>query len=92
MHRYDIRAALQKKGLTLTQVSIRAGLSPRACSYALLYPSRAAEVAIATALGVAPMALWPSRFSKDGSRRVRRPRTKPANPTISARHAAGGQS
>jgi len=91
VHRYDIRAALQKKGLTLRQVSLAAGLSKSACGFALLYPSFRAEVAIADALGVPPKALWPDRYSKDGLRRIRRPRREAAIIGISAPRAGLGQ-
>ena len=91
MHRADIRAALQKKGLTLRQVSSEAGLSTSACGFALLYPSRKAEEAIAGALGKTPHELWPDRWDASGRRRVRNARTGTANADISARRVDRGQ-
>lgn len=90
MHRADIRAALQKKGLTLSQVSREAGLSSSACGYALLFPSRRAEAAITAALNVNPYSLWPDRYDVTGHRRIRFNRTA-VSADGSARHARGGQ-
>ncbi|XEY16396.1 helix-turn-helix domain-containing protein (plasmid) [Azospirillum sp. HJ39] len=64
-----IKARVIEKGLTLTAISVAAGLRPDACSVALRRRWRAAEQAIAKALDVPPETIWPSRDA------IRRDRT-----------------
>ena len=64
MHPADIRAAINKKGLTLTSLSLRAGLPEYACRHALCGKNRRGEEAIANALGIPAERIWPSRFLK----------------------------
>ena len=87
----DITAAVHKKGLTLVKISRDAGLSMSACGYAIKYPSRRAEAAIAAATGLHPHKIWPDRYDATGRRRIRMPRTGSPRTDFSARSARGGQ-
>ncbi|CRG49016.1 helix-turn-helix domain-containing protein [Yersinia wautersii] len=60
-HRADIVAAIHKKGLSLTSLSVDAGLAPSTLRNALRGPYPKAEVIIANAIGVSPAVIWPSR-------------------------------
>ncbi|CAK1713901.1 Ner family transcriptional regulator [Vibrio crassostreae] len=62
MHRIDIVAALHKKGITVKELSIKAGLAPTTLSNALNRPWPKGEGIIADALGVKPSDIWPSRY------------------------------
>jgi Ner family transcriptional regulator len=62
MHRIDIVAALHKKGMTVKELSIKAGLAPTTLSNALNRPWPKGEGIIADALGVKPSDIWPSRY------------------------------
>ncbi len=64
MHSVDIRVAVNKKGLTLTSLSLRAGLPEYACRHALCGKNRRGEEAIANLLGIPAERIWPSRFLK----------------------------
>lgn len=61
-HRADIKAALEKKGLNLTKLSLKAGLSEATLRnvFRVKYPK--AERIIAKAIGVSPETIWPSRY------------------------------
>lgn len=63
-----IKCMILRKGMTLKSLSLKAGLSSRACSKALTAPFPAAEEAIAEFLGIPARQLWPNRFNTDGSR------------------------
>ena len=67
-HKADIRAAVEKKGKTLTQLALDSGLDPTACSVALLRPWAAPEKVIAAFVGVPLWELWPRRWNVDGTR------------------------
>lgn len=62
-HRADIVAALHKQGVSLSQLSIDAGLSPSTLRNALRAPYPRAEEIIAQAIGVTPQEIWPSRYA-----------------------------
>lgn len=82
-HPEDIKAAIRKRGWTLTGLSLANGLPDHACRHALRKPNFAGELAIAGALGVSPRHIWPSRFNVDGSRRPqRRSRSKSSAPRV----------
>lgn len=68
----QIKCKILLKGMTLKSLSLKAGLSARACSVALIKPFPAAEEAIAEFLGIPAQQLWPSRFNADGSRKCSR--------------------
>ncbi|WP_281661004.1 helix-turn-helix domain-containing protein [Microvirgula aerodenitrificans] len=63
-HRADIVAALHKAGWSLRRLSVEAGLSAGALSNALDRPWLKAENLIASAIGVEPEVIWPSRYAK----------------------------
>lgn len=69
MARYDrhaIKAAIHRKGMTLTRLAVEAGLDPAACRMALARRNFAGEKAIATFLGVELYKLWPDRYLPSG--------------------------
>jgi Ner family transcriptional regulator len=61
-HRADIKAALEKKGLTFRKLSTQAGLKPDTLKNVLDRKWPKGELIIADAIGVAPSAIWPSRY------------------------------
>ncbi|WP_334470628.1 helix-turn-helix domain-containing protein [Arsenophonus sp. PmNCSU2021_1] len=61
-HRQHIVAAVHVKGLTLRQLSMRAGLKPDSLKNVLDRPCKKYERIIAQAIGVAPEEIWPSRY------------------------------
>ncbi|QNT25334.1 helix-turn-helix domain-containing protein [Ralstonia solanacearum] len=66
-HRADIKAALEKAGTSLRQLSLQYGYAPTSLKGALCAPWPAAEQIIATAIGVAPSAIWPTRYDESGN-------------------------
>ena len=68
-HPADIVAAIRKQELTLKELSIANGLTPRACSSAMHRPYEKPERVIANQLGVHPKEIWPSRYHENGKRR-----------------------
>lgn len=63
-HRADIVAALHKKGWSLRELSRQSALSAGTLKVALDRPWPKAERIIATAIGVAPESIWPSRYER----------------------------
>lgn len=66
-HRVDIVAALHKKGVSLTQLSVREGLAASTLRNAMRVKYPKAEKIIAEAIGVQPSVIWPSRYQKEES-------------------------
>ena len=62
--RWAIKAAIHRRGETLTGLARQAGIDPSACRVALLRRHEAGELAIAQFLGVHPWLLWPSRYAQ----------------------------
>ncbi|HEN3648061.1 TPA: helix-turn-helix domain-containing protein [Yersinia enterocolitica] len=62
-HKADIIAAIHKKGSSLAELSRQAGLSSSTLANALKRPWPKGERIIAEFLGVAPMVIWPSRYT-----------------------------
>ena len=63
MHPADIKAALAKKGLTLSDVSRKHGYHPTSAGRALRTPWPQMETIIATELGFDhPQDIWPERY------------------------------
>ena len=74
-HKEDIKAAIRKRGTTLTQLAIDSGLYRSAIRVALIVPTYRAEQAVARFLGVAAEEIWPDRYDADGTpRHPRAPR------------------
>ncbi|MBN8930255.1 MAG: helix-turn-helix domain-containing protein [Rhodospirillales bacterium] len=61
-HPADVLAALKKRGHTLAGLSVANGYHPTAAGKALKRPWPALEQIIADALGLRPIAIWPSRY------------------------------
>lgn len=74
MHKADIKAALEKRGLTLTQAARRYGCQPASAWAAVGRPCFTGEQAIACALGIPPQQIWPDRYDPDGTPRHPRAR------------------
>ncbi len=61
--KHAITAEVRRRGSTLTEIAIKAGLHPSACRTAVVRRHIAGERAIADFLGVAPEVLWPKRYT-----------------------------
>lgn len=61
-HRADIKSALEKRGITLRDLSRQAGLSPDSLRNVFTRSWPRAERIIADALGITPKEIWPSRY------------------------------
>lgn len=61
-HREDIKSALEKKGITLRELSRIAGLSPDSLRNVFVRSWPRAERIIANALETTPDVIWPSRY------------------------------
>lgn len=70
-HPEDIKAAIRKSGVTLSELSRAAGFSEGAAKRALLIPWPRMEAAIAAHLGLKPEEVWPSRYTPEGHPRDR---------------------
>jgi Ner family transcriptional regulator len=68
-HPADVKAALHKKGITLSSIAEKYGLASGSStlSSALTRSMPANEKRIADELGVHPMVIWPSRYNPDGT-------------------------
>lgn len=67
-HPEDIKAAVRKRGTTLTKVSEDAGLGKSTCRVALQKPIPAGNKAIASFLGKPINVLWPEWYDAEGAR------------------------
>lgn len=84
-HKSDIKAALEKRGLSLSDLD-RAGQLPEGtCSATLRKPHALGELTIAEALGRSPRELWPSRYNPGGARKRPQP-TENYSPAPMAGH------
>ncbi|HBT44348.1 MAG TPA: transcriptional regulator [Rhodospirillaceae bacterium] len=73
MHPEDIKAAIRKTGITLTELAMRNGLSESAVRMAIIFNCcPAGERAVIERLGVAPHAIWPERYDREGNRLIGR--------------------
>ncbi|EAA2618794.1 transcriptional regulator [Salmonella enterica] len=61
-HRADIKSALEKRGITLRDLSRQAGLSPDSLRNVFTRSWPRAERIIVDALGITPQEIWPSRY------------------------------
>lgn len=62
-HRIDIVAALHKRGISVRELSVQAGLSPSTLKNALARAYPKGERIIAEAIGLSPEQIWPSRYN-----------------------------
>ena len=67
-HPADIKAEIEKRGLTLTQLSLQAGLNARAVSQALRHPYKSGEIAISELFNVPVHLLFPTRWDMNQNR------------------------
>ena len=80
-NRYDVIAAVRKKGSTLAGIGRSAGLSRKSIAWALIRPHPRANRAIAEFLQTPPHELWPQWFDVDGRFIAARSPRSPASPT-----------
>ena len=66
-HKADIKAALEKRGLSLSRLSRQHNFCRTACALALSMPWPRMEHIIADALDLPPQLIWPSRYHDDGT-------------------------
>jgi len=71
-HPEDIKAAIRKRGITLTDLARRNDLDPSTVIQACHRPLYAGERVIAEFLGVPATQIWPDRY--DGQGQPRHPR------------------
>lgn len=67
---------LRERGMTLRRLSRLNGYSANAATVAIGIAWTKMELLIATAIGVAPQEIWPSRYHADGSPRGPRRRAR----------------
>ncbi len=72
-HKSDIKAALEKRGFSLSGLDRAHGLPKGTCSAALSKPHPKGEALISATLGIAAALLWPTRYSADGIRKRPQP-------------------
>lgn len=84
-HQADIVAALRKAGWTLRRLSVHHGYVPQQLWLAIARPWPKGETLIASAIGVPPEQIWPSRYAK---RREREANLRPATLARRARRLA----
>lgn len=75
-HKEDIKAAVRKRGVALSDLSLENGLDARTCAMSLLRPIPAGNSAIADFLGQPLHALWPRWYDQQGNRLINRNKTK----------------
>jgi len=79
-HIADIKAALDKAGWSLCQLSIYHGVHRNCMGVALRRPYPKAERIIANVIGERPQDIWPSRYNEDGTtNRVGKKPKRPAH-------------
>ncbi|MBF0646414.1 helix-turn-helix domain-containing protein [Desulfuromonas acetoxidans] len=66
-HPADIKAALEKKGFSLSRIAREHGYAPTSPSNVFRRRWAAMEKIIANIVGVSPHIIWPSRYSDDSS-------------------------
>lgn len=73
----EVMAALAARGTNMARLAAQYGCSRQALHQTLRAPNARGELRIAHALGLHPMAIWPSRYHPDGEPRYRRLALKP---------------
>lgn len=68
-HPEDIKAAVRKRGVSLTALAVSHGLRPSACRESLIYPVPRADLVVSEFLGVPLCKLWPDRYDETGRKR-----------------------
>jgi len=93
MHPEDIKCAIRKRGITLTRLSIEAGLSESAVRMSIIFNCvPAADQIVSKFLNIPLHKIWPSRYDKSDTRIVTRSsRSKNITKKISVRHCQKGE-
>lgn len=65
-HTEDIKAAVRKTGVTLSELAVKHGRARTSMSMVLRHPWPAIERIIADQLQMEPRAIWPSRYDASG--------------------------
>ena len=68
MHKADIKALIEKRGKTVTGLSVELGFRPGTISNCFTVGSYPVETALAKFLNVPPQTLFPKRYTSDGQR------------------------
>ncbi len=71
---HEIKYLLACRGLTYADIDRTAKLKRGIARTTVRYPHRQGEIAIADALEISPVELWPSRYRADGQRLKPQPR------------------
>jgi Ner family transcriptional regulator len=71
-HPEDVKAAIRKKGVTLTELALRNGFSESYLRNALRRPLHDGEQIIARFLKVPAEQIWPDRYDADGTPNYRK--------------------
>lgn len=66
-HRADIKAALEKAGTSMSKLSREHNYCSGSVRMVLNVPWPKMEKIVATALGLSPQTIWPSRYRADGT-------------------------
>ena len=66
-HKADVKCALEKRGYSFVKVSRLNGYCKTAAQNVVRAPWPKMERIVATAIGVAPQEIWPSRYHEDGT-------------------------
>ncbi len=66
--KHDIKAAIYRRGTTLSKLATDHGLSASACSLTFLRPCPRADRVISAFIGVPLHELWPCRYDAEGNR------------------------
>ncbi len=68
--KHEIKAAIGRKGMTLTGLARSEGISTSACRASLIKPSPAGDQAISRFIDVPLHVLWPDRYDANGNRLI----------------------
>ena len=63
---WRVKAALEERGTTLAATARSIGLTKAAANRTKVVPGPRMQAAIAAAIGLSPMAIWPSRYTAEG--------------------------
>jgi Ner family transcriptional regulator len=66
-HPADIKAALAKRGYSLTRIAVENGYTVTSPSQVFIKPWPAMEEIMANIIGFPPQSIWPSRYDKSGN-------------------------
>jgi Ner family transcriptional regulator len=66
----EIKYELARRGLSLSALAAKHGVTPQAFAKVKRRTSRPAQAAIAKAIGVHPENIWPARYRNDERRRA----------------------